>query len=313
MTTFPRRDIPESHGSPCQPRADSLLGSLSVSDGWFKIHRSLLNHPAFRGFQERWAFAELIALAAWKPTTVRYKERVINLERGQLAISIRDFAKRIEWDKAKVERFFSVLKNQDMIETATETGVTLITICNYCIYQDCRDSGETAAERKPRQDRDTEQRREEIKKIESPKGDSLLPSRAKGNHANGSKYPPEFEIFWKAYPKRPTDTKALAFKAWTKARKTLSADDLRMAAINYAGFCVCQGHEPMLVQTWVNREGWTASYKTQARASPQQKLGRVSQTIFNLMQNDGWGSEDETDDPKMADEERGNVLRLRDH
>jgi hypothetical protein len=140
--------------------------------GYVRIHRTLIGHPAFRNDAEAMAFAWLVAKAAWRSVRVRYKERPICLERGQLAISVREFAAAMDRDKAWIERLLKRLKTEGMVETLTETGVTVITICNYGQYQTeavlCETPSETPAktQRKTgaRQGQDTEQEREKGKK-----------------------------------------------------------------------------------------------------------------------------------------------------
>lgn len=142
--------------------------------GYVRIHRSLLGHPAFRNESETMAFAWLIAKAAWKPTRVRYKGHAIGLKRGQLAISQRDMAAAFDRDKAWIGRLIQRLKSETMIETRTEAGVSLITICNYDGYQAENENGEAGREAAheagneaaPRQRRGTEQRKEEQKNID---------------------------------------------------------------------------------------------------------------------------------------------------
>lgn len=144
--------------------------------GYVRIHRSLIGHPAFRNDAEAMAFAWLVAKAQWKPTRVRYKERPIILERGQLAISVRDFANAMDRDKAWIERLLKRLRAETMVETRHETGVNVVTICNYNQYQNepilCETPRETPRKTEARQTRDTEQVREEGKKEESSNDDS---------------------------------------------------------------------------------------------------------------------------------------------
>lgn len=136
--------------------------------GYARLHRSLLGHPAFRNDAEAMAFAWMILRASWRPTRVRYKGRAVSLNRGQLATSIRDMAEAMDRDKAWIERLFKRLKSETMIETVTEAGVSVVTICNYAEYQaDCDIAEavrETVRETDARQTQDTEQRREEGKK-----------------------------------------------------------------------------------------------------------------------------------------------------
>lgn len=138
--------------------------------GYVHIYRSLMGHPAFRNDAEAMAFAWMVLRAAWRPIRVRYKDRVIELARGQFAVSVRDMANALDRDKAWVERLWKRLKSETMIETQSETGVSLVTIRNYDEFQPNADSGETPrktpAKTRARQAQDTEQRREKGKKEE---------------------------------------------------------------------------------------------------------------------------------------------------
>lgn len=148
--------------------------------GYALIHRRLLGHHAFRNDAEAMAFAWLVVRASWKPSRVRYKDRIIQLDRGQLAVSIRDFAKAMDRDKAWVERLMKRLRAEAMVKTSDETGVSVVTICKYEDYQRQRDKGETAAEALngtgARQGQDTEQKGEEVKKISSEANASAVPA-----------------------------------------------------------------------------------------------------------------------------------------
>jgi hypothetical protein len=151
--------------------------------GYVRIHRTLLGHPAFRNDAEAMAFAWMVAKAAWKTTKARYKGHDILLQRGQLTISIRDFADRHDRPKGWVERLFARLREHGMIEqkNGTEVGTkvgthggtghgtpaNVITICNYDVFQPLRQGSETPDETPSETDAgqqpDTEQRREEGK------------------------------------------------------------------------------------------------------------------------------------------------------
>ena len=141
---------------------------MSASDaGFVKVYRTILGHPAFRNDAEAMAFAWMVIRASWKPARVRYKDRTIQLKRGQLAMSVRDMATAMDRDKAWVERLWKRLKAETMIETATDAGVSVVTICKYESFQGERtsreDASETPNETDARQAQDTEQRREEDK------------------------------------------------------------------------------------------------------------------------------------------------------
>ncbi|CAN5529104.1 hypothetical protein BH10PSE14_BH10PSE14_19590 [soil metagenome] len=136
--------------------------------GYVRIHRTLLDHPSFRSDAAAMAFAWLVLRAAWRPVRVRYKDRAIMLQRGQLALSVRDFAAAMDRDRGWTERLIKRLKNERMIATASSTGVLVITICNYDVYQADRDAGATPPATATRQGHDTEQEGEESKKGNPP-------------------------------------------------------------------------------------------------------------------------------------------------
>jgi hypothetical protein len=152
--------------------------------GYVRIHRALLGHPAFRNDAEAMAFAWMVAKAAWRPTKERYKGHDITLRRGELTVSIRDFAARMDRPKGWVERLFSRLREYRMIEQKNGTQVgtkvgthggtiggtpaQVISICNYEQYQASGQASETphgtAGETRAGQRQDTEQEREEENK-----------------------------------------------------------------------------------------------------------------------------------------------------
>ena len=145
--------------------------------GYARLHRDLIGHPAFRNDAEAMAFAWMILRASWRAARVRYKGREVELRRGQLAVSVRDFAGAMDRDKGWVERLLKRLRDRTMIETRAETGVLVISICNYDKYQASDEGGETVSKTPrrtaARQEQDTEQGREEGKKDKTP----LTPQR----------------------------------------------------------------------------------------------------------------------------------------
>ena len=228
------------------------------SGGFIKIHRAIAEHPVFRGVVEKWAFVELIMMASWKPTTVRYKDRIINLDRGQCAISYRDFAGKIDgWDVPKVQRFFKRLKNQYMIRTQNDTGVTVLTICNYSKYQDdTREAdtpNDTPTDTGPIQDRYTEQEGKELKedkkdistKVDSPKPNGFDPSPfvEKWNCVCGQAGLP---VVRKLYGSR----RAKAIKRWR--------EDFGASVAQWGSYCEKIAGNDFL--TGQNDRGWRASF-----------------------------------------------------
>jgi hypothetical protein len=104
--------------------------------GFYLMNRGWLDHPVLAGeFDRRSAWSWLIENAAWKPRSVSVKGKIIALERGQLVASVRYLSVAWGWRRDKTHRFVGSLRTATMIRTENRTGETVITICNYDVYQ----------------------------------------------------------------------------------------------------------------------------------------------------------------------------------
>ena len=137
---------------------------------YFKVYRGWRDNPVFRGeYDKASAWLWMIEHAAWKPRRFDIKGKAVTLERGQLVASLRFMAEVWGWKKDKVARYLTRLETETMIETATATGETVITICNYDRYQS--ESSETAtvngtvSATAPRQHRDKTKKVKKVKKV----------------------------------------------------------------------------------------------------------------------------------------------------
>lgn len=125
--------------------------------GFIQINRSLWSNVDFDDSEmsQREAFVWMIAHAAWRPTTAKAGKVRVDLDRGQLAFSVRFLAEKFGWSKSRVHRFLEALKNRDTIGTESGTGVCVITICNYDKYQLVPNKSGTPSEREAGQQRDS--------------------------------------------------------------------------------------------------------------------------------------------------------------
>ena len=105
--------------------------------GTVNISRDLFDHGFFKAevFTEREAWIWIVMQARWKGGAVRAGDFVVALDRGQLAASVRFMAQAWGWTPARVQRFAERLKKMEMIATKTDTGVTVLTVCNYEKFQ----------------------------------------------------------------------------------------------------------------------------------------------------------------------------------
>jgi hypothetical protein len=112
--------------------------------GFVAIHRSIFDHPKLQDDADFRGFVWLLSNAAWSPMRVHYKGRDYVLERGQLTISVRDFARAMKRTAPWAQRFFARMEKAEMIvrktdtrtDTPNDTPSSVVTICNYGKYQD---------------------------------------------------------------------------------------------------------------------------------------------------------------------------------
>lgn len=185
--------------------------------GVFAIDRGIWDHPMFADepFTEREAWAWLIGEASFKPRARNIGGKIVRLERGQLAASVRFMAERWQWSKSRVDRFLKRLKTETMIGTDAGTGLLVITINNYSKFQrvslperdtqrdDDGDTRGTAAG----QQRD---KREDTEYTEST--ELVLEGGACAREiVHLDDWPSDFrELFWQRYPNKVGKPKALA-------------------------------------------------------------------------------------------------------
>lgn len=105
--------------------------------GWFKVSRKLFSHPIAddKPWDRLSAWLYLISLAAHDDYTTIIRQHEYPLKRGQLAISLSDFAKKTGWTKEKVRMFLAWLRRHGMIQLYTDHASTFVKIVNYDKWQ----------------------------------------------------------------------------------------------------------------------------------------------------------------------------------
>lgn len=119
-----------------------------MSDGYFRLHRSVMSHHLFASgrLSEREAWIWLIAEASYRDHKVRWRNQMIDIKRGQVPTSYRKMADAWGWGVNRVVNFLKLLKNEKMLDTATDTGFVVITICNYEKYQSSLTNSDTQSD-----------------------------------------------------------------------------------------------------------------------------------------------------------------------
>lgn len=108
-------------------------------DYYIPISRRIFEHQLWcedRVFSRFEAWLDIIQSARFEDTKQLIGNRLIEVRRGQMLVSLRYLAGRWQWSTKKVNTFLDLLIQDKMIikETPKETGQTVITICNYDKY-----------------------------------------------------------------------------------------------------------------------------------------------------------------------------------
>lgn len=107
--------------------------------GWINLHRKITEseiYPKGRPFTKYEAWLDLLIIAAHSSKNVMIGNDVIKCDRGQIIRSVESYQKHWNWTRQQVRCFFDMLERDNMITRITTNKTTILTICNYGIYQD---------------------------------------------------------------------------------------------------------------------------------------------------------------------------------
>lgn len=119
-------------------------GFFCVARGW-RESPALAREPN-EPFSRAEAWLWMLEAAAWADTTQDCAGKRVAVKRGQFSTSYRILAQAWLWPVANVQRFLARLKSDTAIDTRTDTGRLLITLCNYERYQFSPRNGDTPSD-----------------------------------------------------------------------------------------------------------------------------------------------------------------------
>jgi len=146
---------------------------------FIRINRKLFDHFLWkenRIYSRAEAWIDLIQLMSYTKDATQ-REKMINgvlvkWERGQYPISHSFLAQRWNWSTHKVRTFINLLKSEKQVSTISTNVTTILTLCNYDIYNpisqaeeqaDVQADGRRTAGSKEREERE-EGKKEKIEK-----------------------------------------------------------------------------------------------------------------------------------------------------
>lgn len=109
------------------------------SRGYIKTYRSVFKHWIWQDkdpFDRRSAWIDLLGLVNFEAGKKLSNGQLINLQPGQTIASLRFLAERWKWSTTKVERYIKCLQDDNMIVLESLHKNTLLTICNYSVYNE---------------------------------------------------------------------------------------------------------------------------------------------------------------------------------
>lgn len=246
--------------------------------GFVLAERDRFKHKLFRNdeFCAGYAWDWLVAQAAYSDVEIWVKGKSITLHRGQLCFSTRFLAEAWKWSKSKTHRFLTRLKTEAMIETRSETGQLIITICNYDYYQSSeRRSGTedgTGGGTAAGQQRDSSGTKNNKKNTKQKNNnacgeeDDLFSAQSEPLPKEPMPDPIEegFERLWASWPSHnrkfgKADCRKVYRQACTgthpKADGVISPADLNFAALAYTA-SVTETQFLKGILSWLRQAGW---------------------------------------------------------
>lgn len=265
--------------------------------GVFAADRGIFRHPLFddgEPFSKREAWLWLIAEAAWKPRTVNRNGQIIDLGRGDVAHSVRFMATAWNWSKSRVDRFLDLLEREQMVArktgTASGTGVLVLSVCNYDVYQHVGKPSGTASGTAAGQTRN-------IQTLTIP------PNPPKGGKARGRDegyqddthplYADFLANVWAKRWKRKGHEPLTAYRAFRK----LTADQreackaaIARCARDIEASASEERFRPLLA-SWINKHGWEADLGAAAAETGPDWAAWVAAYRSRQLWNTGLGPE----------------------
>lgn len=229
-----------------------------MDDTWFKIHRKIF---------ESWPFADAFALKMWiwligraritegfVPLKIGKGTSTVRLTRGQLIFGRSSAEEKLGIDGSKIYRLLKEFEIRGMIKIEPNNHYSIISICNYDIYQ-----GSDSQDEQPVNSQWTA--------IEQPMNTNKKDKKVK----NENIAPADFELWWLVYPKKVQKNRAIA--SWSNSSNKPPVEEMIVRLKNQ-----------IILERWTE-ENWQyipnpANYLDQARWEDEIELPIANKPKF---------------------------------
>jgi hypothetical protein len=235
--------------------------------GWLKIHRKMRNWEWYHDANCVRVWLHLLLTVNYEKSRFEGRE----VMPGSRVTGYPALAKECGLSVQQVRTVFSKLKSTGEITVTTHSKFSIVSIAKWDEFQEdnrqdnSHSTGfQQASNRLPTTSKEYKKgiREEYIlddAKAPPESGELPLDDSPKPNKQTGTKYTPDFEAFWKAYPKRTGNNPKLpAFKKWKGlTRGGVPVDTIIQGAKAYAA--ARNGQDAQYTQqavTWLNQAGW---------------------------------------------------------
>jgi hypothetical protein len=227
--------------------------------GYIIIQRCLLEDPLLRDDAYFRAWLWLVSEAAWKSRRVIVtngrKIEIVDLDRGQLSHSRSYMAKTWGWSEKRVRTFLNRLQRAGMIDIQAGRLQTVITICNYDMYQgEHDDEGRQTGPQTGRQKNGKGPEEEELKELKE--GNNSYDAHKAVKNPKG--WPKDgFGRWYALYPRKKDRGAAEKAFAKAQARGLIECDELLAATRRFVQ-CTNDNESKFIKYpaTWLNADSY---------------------------------------------------------
>jgi hypothetical protein len=150
-----------------------------MTEGWIKIHRSIMDHWIFKNNRYFKAWIWFLFRANYEEKKVLVGSALEVVQRGEFITSIQNISKQTGMSMQSVRTFLERLEDDKMIVRKSTNKLTRITICNYDKYQDQQQTNNTQTtyeQQTNNKQTTTEKEYKERKEIKKKKEERIIPT-----------------------------------------------------------------------------------------------------------------------------------------